>query len=91
MAEEKKKKRPTAEKRVLQDQKKREFRKTFKSKTRTAIRSFLTASKKDDEKSTLGEKLRMVYSLVDKGIKKRILKKNTGSRIKSRLSAHIKK
>ena len=87
MAEEKKakKKRPTAEKRMLQNEKRRQINQAFKSKMRTAIRQYQDALKEEnaESKATL---LNLVYKLVDKGVKRGILKQNTGARMKSRLT-----
>ncbi len=72
-------KRPTAQKRDIQNEKKRCENKSSRARVLTAIRSF--------EKSFSKEKLATVYSLVDKGVKTGLLKANTANRIKSRLSS----
>jgi len=84
--EKKKKKRPTAEKRMKQDEKKREKNKAEKSRIRTAVRRFEESLNSGDE-AAVKETLKEVYSLVDKAVKKGIYKLNKASRIKSRLSA----
>lgn len=89
MAEEKKKvaktKKPTALKRDIQNAKKRLLNKSFKSKVNTAIKSLQSAlTAKDD---TVQVKLQSVYSLMDKGVKKGLFKKNKASRIKSKFAA----
>jgi small subunit ribosomal protein S20 len=91
MAEEKakKQKKPTAIKRQLQDQKKRLLRRMFKSQVSTYIRKLKDGIKNKEGKEQLQEKLNKVYSLVDKGTKKKIFKKNKASRIKSRLTTKI--
>lgn len=83
MAQQEKKrvKRPTAAKRLIQDNKKRLRNRILKSKIRTSIRSFLE-SQNDEEKQ---DRIKSVYSLVDKAVKKGIYKKNKGARVKSRL------
>ena len=86
--EEKKIKRPTAEKRQIQNEKKRLVNKNFKSKVRTAIKTF-EESLKGDSQETTKEGLNAVYSLLDKGTKRGIYKKNTTSRMKSRLTAKV--
>jgi len=82
----KKVKRPTALKRDIQNEKKRLINKSFKSKMRTSIRTFeetLTAGSIE----AIKEKLNEVYSLLDKAVKRNILKINAASRKKSRLTA----
>lgn len=83
MAQQEKKrvKRPTAAKRLIQDNKKRLRNRILKSQIRTSIRSFINAEN-DGEKQ---ECIKLVYSLVDKAVKKGIYKKNKGARVKSRL------
>ena len=78
------KKRPTAEKRLIQNKKRREENKQFVSRIRTSIRRFLEANQKGEG---VQETLNTVYSMVDKGVKKGLMKKNKGSRIKARLTA----
>jgi small subunit ribosomal protein S20 len=87
MAEEEKKKkqkRPTAKKRDIQNERKRLRNKSFKSKTKTLIRSFKEFLKKKE--SPPKELLNKIFSLMDKGVKKKIFKKNKANRIKSKLS-----
>jgi len=88
MADEKKqKKRPTAEKRMIQNQKANLRNKAFKSSVRTAMRAFSEAAKSGEG---ITEKLSAIYSLMDKGVKRGIYKKNTAGRTKSRLAARCK-
>lgn len=81
----KKIKMPTAKKRDLQNEKKRIRNKSFKSKVKTFIKSFQTSLKEKNNKNSK-EILNKVFSLLDKGVKKKILKKNKAGRIKSSLS-----
>lgn len=82
---EKKVKRPTALKRDMQNEKRHERNKAFKSQVKTAIRSLKeTEGSKNEE--LLKEKLSTVYSLMDKGVKRGVFKPNKASRTKSRLS-----
>ena len=94
MAEEKKEvkkeKRPTAQKRDIQNEKRRLMNKTFTSSVKTAIRQFDDAIEKGNATETQ-ECLKTVYSLMDKGIKRGSFKHNTASRTKSRLSARAAK
>ncbi|WP_068471334.1 30S ribosomal protein S20 [Candidatus Protochlamydia phocaeensis] len=84
--ETKKVKRPTAQKRDLQNKKRRLNNKTYKSRVRTAIRSFQDSLVKGDEAATKS-KLDEVYSILDKCAKKGVFKLNKVSRTKSRLAA----
>lgn len=79
-------KRPTAQKRDIQNNKKKLLNKAFKSSVRTAVRSFEEAHQKGDEAKTK-ELLNEVYSLMDKGVKKGVYKINKASRTKARLTA----
>jgi len=85
----KKIKRPMAEKRVIQNEKRRLINKAFKTTVRTAMRSFQDAVKsKDSEKVTV--LLNEVYSLADKGVKRGIFKIGKASRMKSRSTAQAR-
>ncbi len=77
--EEKKKKpkRASALKREIQHNKKKERNKAVKSEIRTTLRTF--KEKKED--------LPGIYSLLDKGVKKGVIKQNKAARLKSRLAA----
>ncbi len=83
----KKSKRPTAEKREITSKKKRDINKQHKSKMRTAIRNFEDSLEKSKEEAA--EKLKLVYSLIDKSVKRNLIKINAGSRKKSRLTAAL--
>ena len=88
--EAKKKKCPTAQKRIKQNKKRHALNRSFKSKVRTTIRSFenaLSAGEKEKMQSTL----HAVYSLMDKGVKKGIYKENKAARVKSHISILEKK
>jgi len=82
----KKAKRPTAQKRDIQNEKKRLANRIFKSQVRTAIRNFEDAVAKKDE-GQIKDTLSTVYGLMDKGVKRGIYKLNKASRTKSRLAA----
>lgn len=88
--EEKKVKRPTAQKRDIQSEKRRLRNRTFKSSVRTAIRS-LDEIIATGDKSQTQTKLNDVYSILDKGVKGGVLKQNQASRTKSRLAARCAK
>lgn len=82
----KKVKRPTALKRDLQNEKRRLSNKIYKSRVRTAIRSFDDAVAKGDHAVTT-EKLNETYSILDKCVKTGVFTINKASRTKSRLAA----
>ena len=82
MAEEtkKKKKLPTAEKRIIQSDKRQELNHAFKSRIRTAVRTFEKATEQKASKETLSSHLNLVYKLLDKSVKNGIFKKNKAAR-----------
>ncbi len=94
MAEEstksKKPKRPTAQKREIQNKKRYLINKSFKSSIRTAIRQF-DATLPAGDQSAITKSLEEVYSLVDKGVKRGLYSRNAAGRTKSRLTARAKK
>lgn len=87
MAEEKDKKkvrRPSAQKRELQHEKRRIQNKAFKAKVNTAVKSFQQAATKGD--ASVKEKLSEVFSLMDKGVKTGVFTSNKVGRVKSRFT-----
>ncbi|MCB1136035.1 MAG: 30S ribosomal protein S20 [Chlamydiia bacterium] len=84
--EEKKTKRPTAEKRLIQAEKRREINKAFKTRMRTAARKFKAAITGGDT-SIISAALSEAYSLLDKGVKRGLIKLNKASRDKARMAA----
>lgn len=69
---------PSAIKKMRQDEKKTLLNRAFKDKLHTAI--------KRAEKEKKSSSVNNAISLVDKAVKKHILKRNTASRITSRLA-----
>lgn len=91
MAEEKKKtKRPTALKRDIRNDKRRVINKNFKSRVRTAQRRFDDAVKQRKESPVVQELLSQVFSLMDKGVKRGIFKRNKADRTKARFTARAR-
>ena len=84
--EAKKVRRPQAEKRAIQSEKRRLINKDFKSSVRTAVRKFEEGLTKGDAALTK-ENLNEVYSLMDKAVKRGVYKLNKASRTKARLTA----
>lgn len=76
-----KKKRPTAAKRMLQDEKKRLKNSAFKSRIHTSVRNF---EKGLETKTDVQTKLNSVFSLMDKAVKLGIFKRNKAARMKSK-------
>lgn len=85
---EKKVKRPSAQKRAIQSEKRRLVNKSYKSSVRTAIRKFEERLVKKDQPLSK-EQLSEVYSIMDKGVKRGIIKQNKASRTKARLAARL--
>jgi len=81
----KKVKRPTAQKRDIQNEKRRQNNRTFTSSVKTAVRQFDETLEKGDA-ALIKEQLSKVYSLMDKGVKKGVYKSNRADRTKSRLT-----
>lgn len=89
-AEKKKVKRPTAEKRVLQSERKRLRNRSYRATVQTGLRSFEDSLKKGD-KEEIKQNLSAVYSLMDKATKRGVFKKNKADRSKARLAARALK
>ncbi|MGD2168970.1 MAG: 30S ribosomal protein S20 [Chlamydiota bacterium] len=84
-----KKKRPTAQKREIQNLKRRMINKSHKSYIRTTIRGLEESlTEKQDENSQ--SFLNKLFSLYDKGVKKGIIKQNKANRKKAQYSKLIK-
>ncbi len=79
----KKTKRPTAEKRVLRNEKHRVINKAFKSQARSTIRAFEEAVVAGNPEQ-IQSQLAQVYSVMDKGVKRGVFKLNQASRTKLR-------
>ena len=80
-------KRPTALKRDIQNVRKRNQNRSFKSNIRTTMNGFEAALKKGSEEGKSA--LRSIYSLMDKGVKKGIFKKNKAARVKARFTQKL--
>jgi small subunit ribosomal protein S20 len=75
---------PTAIKREVQNEKGRIRNKAFRSQVSTAIKLCREA-----DSSAVQTSLSVVYSLMDKGVKKGIFKKNKADRFKSRMTRRV--
>lgn len=96
MAEEKqatekkaKKRISSAQKRDKQGEKRRLANRGFKSKVKTAVRSYETALTGSDQ-AVIQTQFNQVCSLMDKGVKTGCFKVNKAARTKSRLSSRMK-
>lgn len=78
--------RPQAQKRDIQNKKRRLINKSFLSSLRTTLKQFAAAVEKGD-KEAITASLKESYSMLDKAAKRGILKLNAASRKKSRLTA----
>lgn len=83
-----KQKRPTPLKRDEQSAKRNQRNRMMKSRVLTAVRGYEEALKKGD-KADSQTKLSEAHSMLDKAAQKGVLKKNTASRKKARLSARL--
>jgi small subunit ribosomal protein S20 len=81
----KKVKKPSRLKRLIQSQNNRERNKAYAQKTKTAIKKLETAVAQGS-KETAEEHLKAVYSVLDKAVKKGMLKINKAGRDKARAS-----
>jgi len=79
----------SALKRARQTEQKTTQNRANKSRLRTALRSLREAIAKGD-KEAAQKAYNSTASIVDKGVQKGVLHKNTASRYKSRLSARMK-
>jgi small subunit ribosomal protein S20 len=82
--------RPTALKRDIQSEKRRVRNRSFRASVLTAIRSLESSIEKKEPKESALAKLNLIYSLMDKGVKKGVFKLNKASRTKARLTAKVR-
>jgi small subunit ribosomal protein S20 len=88
--DDKKVKKPSRLKRLLQSQVNRERNKAYAQKTKTAIKK-LESAVAEGSKETAQEQLNAVFSVLDKAVKKGMLKLNKASRDKARATRLIAK
>lgn len=87
-SDKKKTKRPTAIKRDIQNEKRRLLNKAFKSEVRTSVRT-LEEAMQGKNKETVQAAVNEVYSLMDKGVKRNLFKKNKAARAKSQAATKL--
>ena len=80
----------SAEKRVRQNEKRRNVNRSNKSKLRTQIKKLRSALGTSDSQQSQ-DLLIPTVSLIDKAVNKGVLHRNTAARYKSRLTAHTNK
>ena len=74
---------PTALKRALQDIRKRSANRSCKAEIKTEIRKIREMKAQTTEEPVKKAQMNKVYSIVDKAVKKGVLKKNAAARLKS--------
>ena len=80
---------PSALKRDIQSEKRRQRNCMLSSQVMTAIRNFKTSIEKKDSPEVVQTKLNTIYKLMDQSVKKGVFKPNKASRIKSRMAARV--
>ena len=78
----------SAEKRVRQNEKRRQVNRSNRSSLRTQIKKLRTALDGSDAQQSQ-ELLTPTISAIDKAVNKGVLHKNTAARYKSRLTSHV--
>ncbi|HEX8746621.1 MAG TPA: 30S ribosomal protein S20 [Pyrinomonadaceae bacterium] len=78
----------SAEKRVRQNEKRRDINRSNRSALRTSIKK-LRAALSGSDKSGLAELLPQTISKIDKAVQKGVLHRNAAARYKSRLTARV--
>jgi small subunit ribosomal protein S20 len=84
-------KRPSALKRDLQNEKRRVSNKSHRAQVLTSIRALSASVSSKDPADVAQKKLNLIYSLMDKGVKRGVFKANKAARTKSRLTARLNK
>ena len=78
----------SAEKRVRQNEKRRQINRSNRTALRTSIKKLRTALAGNDT-ATLTELLPQTISKIDKAVQKGVMHRNAAARYKSRLTAHV--
>lgn len=84
-------KKPSALKRDIQSEKKRLRNRSYRSSVLTAIRGLEQAITQKEGAEALKTKLNAIYSLMDRGVKKKVYKPQKAARTKSRLTLRVSK
>lgn len=86
----------SAKKRIQIAHRNRLQNKYYKTSVRTLIKNFFMSlevyktDKTKENKDKLEKTLKLIYSFLDKGTKKKVFHKNTAARQKSRLAVYLK-
>lgn len=78
----------SAEKRMRQNEKRREINRSNRSRLRTSIKK-LRAAMAGDDAGQLSTVLTETISTIDKAVQKGVLHRNAAARYKSRLTSHV--
>jgi small subunit ribosomal protein S20 len=78
----------SAEKRILQNERRRERNRAFRSRMRTAVKRLRTAVESGDAKAA-GELLGPTLQVIDETAQKGVVHRNTAARQKSRLTKAV--
>ncbi len=84
-------KQPSALKRDLQNEKKRQRNRSYRASVLTSIRALEGSLSKKEEAAAVKTKLNAIYSMMDKGVKRGVFKPQKAARTKSRLAARCSK
>lgn len=82
---------PSALKRDLQSEKRRLRNRSYRASVLTSIRALESSLNQKEPMETIKTKLNAIYSLMDKGVKRGVYKKEKAARTKSRLTARCAK
>jgi len=93
MAEEKKEtkrvRQSSAQKRIIQSEKRRIQNRERRAEINTAVKKFKALAEAADQKPAAKEHLSTVFSLLDKAVKTKLFKGNKAGRMKSRLATKV--
>ncbi len=78
----------SAEKRMRQNEKRRQLNRSSRSRLRTGIKKLRAALLTDDSKETQAL-LPQTISIIDKAVQKGVLHRNAAARYKSRLTSNV--
>ncbi|HSX25486.1 MAG TPA: 30S ribosomal protein S20 [Chlamydiales bacterium] len=84
-------KRPSAQKRDLQSEKRRLRNRSYRATVLTSVRDLQNSISQKEAPEAIKTKLNAIYSLVDKGVKRGVFKPQKAARTKSRLTARAAK
>ncbi|MBU6384104.1 MAG: 30S ribosomal protein S20 [Verrucomicrobia bacterium] len=85
------KRKPSALKRDQQSEKRRLRNRSYRATVLTSVRALENSLNQKESPEAIKSKLNLIYSLVDKGVKKGVYKPEKAARTKSRLSARCAK